>query len=275
MLLTSDSHLSGILPSEYNSLVIDPITQDALPFNPALGTTVRLADGVHDFHIPVLREDVSAAWVAEGEEIAPSDPTLDELVVSPSKVAALTIVSREVAQDTSPQAQQIVGGSIARALTVKINEAFIGNLAAPAPKGLASLTAATEVDGTLANLDVFAEAIAAVEQQGRNVTAFLASPTDALALAKLKAGTEQNSALLTDPRIVQGRPVIVSNNLPAGTLYAIDASTVYAVLHNDVEVAFSSDAFFTSDRVAIRGVARVGFGFPTPANVARITVAGS
>lgn len=273
MLLTSDSRLSGILPSEYNNLVIDPITQDALPFNAAVATTVRLSEGVHDFHVPVLRDDASAAWVAEGEEIAPSDPTLDEVTIGTSKVAGLTIVSREVAQDSSPQAQQIVGASLARALTIKINEAFIKNLATPAPKGLGSLTTATKVTGSLANLDVFAEAIAAVEQQGRNVTAFLASPADALTLAKIKVGDKQNSALLADPRIIQGRPVIVSKDLAAGTLYAVDSTTIYTVLHQDVEIAFSSDAFFTSDRVAIRGVARVGYGFPAPENVTRITLA--
>jgi hypothetical protein len=42
--------------------------------------------------------------VAEGAEITPSDPKLPELTVTPAKVAGLTIISRELADDSSPAA---------------------------------------------------------------------------------------------------------------------------------------------------------------------------
>lgn len=271
---THDSKLSGILPSEFSELVVAPLEQESIPFNTAVGTSVRLVDGVHDFRVPVLQQDVSAAWVAEGEEIAPSDPTFDEIIVTPSKVAALTIISRETAQDTSPQAQQVVGSSISRALIAKVNEAFVGTVTdAEAPAGLDKLDGVNEIAvAAIDNLDSFAEAIAEAETNGGNVSAFITDPSTALALATLKASTDANSSLLTDPRVVLGRPVIVSKYATAGTVWAVDASTVFAVLHNDVEIAFSTDAFFTSDRVAIRGVIRVGFGFTSPASISKITV---
>lgn len=274
MLMTTDSNISGILPSKFNSLMIDPILEESIPFSPAVSTSVHLGEGVHDFRAPILREDVAADWVAEGQEIAPSDPEFDEIRVVPSKVAALTIISSETARDTSPQAQQIVGSSIARALTAKINQAFLSAVASPAPSGLAQLTDVTEIaaGAKLANLDPFAQAVAALEALNRKATAFLVSPAEALALATIKVGKDQATPLLTDPRAVLGRPVIVSASAPAGTMYAIDSSTTFAVLGHDVEIAFSQDAFFTSDRVAVRGTARVGFGFADPASVARITL---
>lgn len=276
-LYTHDSKLSGILPPEFSDLVVVPLEQESIPFNTAVGTSVRLSDGVHDFRVPVLQQDVSAAWVAEGEEIAPSDPTFDEIVVTPSKVAALTIISRETAQDSSPQAQQVVGSSISRSLTAKVNEAFVGTPAdSEAPTGLAGLTGTNEIEVPgINNLDPFAEAIAEAETNGGTVSAFITDPSTALAIATLKASSDANSSLLADPRVVLGRPVIVSKYAAAGTAWAVDASSIFAVLHNDVEIAFSTDAFFTSDRVAVRGVIRVGFGFTNTDVISKITIGGS
>jgi HK97 family phage major capsid protein len=67
--------------------------------------------------------------VAEGAEITPSDPTLQELVVTPPKVAGLTIVSREMADDSDPAAAQVVGDGLARDIARRIDQAAFAGLA--------------------------------------------------------------------------------------------------------------------------------------------------
>lgn len=267
---TSTAGNGGILPPEYTGLITDPVTKLSLAFDPDVATVVTT--GAHDFHVPIIRDDAGAAWVAEGAEITPDDPTLSELVVTPSKVAGLTIVSRELANDSSPEAMQIVGEGLARSIVSQVDKAFLGNLASPAPKGLASLTGITIVDtgGTLTSLDLFLEAIASAEGENANISAWITTPDMALAIAQLKEATGSNKGLLDDPRILFGRPVKISNDTPQGVIWGVDKTKIITVLREDTEVAVSGDSHFTSDRVAIRATMRVGFGFPTPATIVKM-----
>lgn len=269
-LYTSTTGTSGILPPEYGNLIVEPVIADALAFDPDVATVVRTAST--EFNIPVLREDAGAAWVAEGAEITPDDPTLDEIVVTPKKVAGLTIVSRELAQDSSPSAQQIVGQGLARSIVSQVDKAFLGDLAAPAPKGLESLAGATIIDtgGSITSLDLFADAISAAEANGSTLSAFITGPTDALTIAKLKEGTGSNKNLLEDPRSIFGRPIKVNANVPAGTIWAVDKTRIITVLRDGTTLAVSGEAYFSSDRVGIRATMRIGFGFPSESAVVKM-----
>lgn len=136
------------------------------------------------YRIPIVSADPTASWVAEGAEITPSDPTLQELTVTPPKVAGLTIISRELADDSNPSAAQVVGDGIARDIARRIDQAAFAGLASPAPAGLTTLSGVqTYVNGTaFANLDWAAQAISKAETVGATVTAFVTSPATALAL---------------------------------------------------------------------------------------------
>ncbi|WP_043441846.1 phage major capsid protein [Arthrobacter sp. L77] len=263
---------TGILPQEYSDLVIKAIAAEALAFNPALATLVTTNRAT--FNIPVVDEDAAASWVAEGSEITPDDPTLSELPVTPAKAAGLTIISRELAMDSSPDAQQIVADGLARSIVRQINAAWLGNLAGPAPKGLASLNASQVITaaGGLQNLDPFAVAVAQAESAGGTITGWVLSPAEALTVATLKTGSGSNQTLTQTPREILGRPVFVNSNVPQGTAWGVDAATAITVLREDLELAISADAYFTSDRIAIRSTARIGFGFPKPLVINRITV---
>lgn len=276
--LTSSTGTGGILPPEFGALITGPLTKEAIAFNPALATVV--STGSHTFNVPILKEDAGAAWVTEGSEISPDDPVLTELVITPTKVAGLTIISREMANDSSPAAQSFVGDGLARSIVAQVDTAFLGDLAAPAPKGLGSIPSAnadaflnySEVDtgAAIANLDPFAEAIAVCEEAGGNITAWLMHPDDALALAQLKDATGSNKPLLADPRVIMGRPVVVSAKATAGVRWGIDSQAVVTVLREDTELAVSDAPFFSSDRTALRATCRIGFGFPTPNRIVKL-----
>jgi HK97 family phage major capsid protein len=266
-----ESAASGILPPEYAELITKPVEEKAIPFQSSIATVV--GTGSKELQIPLLLEDAGAEWVAEGSEITPDDPSIGELTITPKKVAGLTIISSELANDSNPKAQELVGAGLARSIIGKVNAAFLGNLASPAPKGLDSLAGVTELTGNLANLDIFAEAVSAAEEAGVDITGWIMHPTQALALAKLKDITGSNKALLADSRTILGRPVTVSAKNVAGTIYGLPAPRIITVLREDVELAVSGDAYFTSDRVAIRATMRLGFGFPDEAAITRITLA--
>jgi len=106
----------------------------------------------------------------------------------------------------------------------------------------------------------------------------LASPADALALAHLRQGSGSDVPLLgadaTAPtrRSLLGDPLIVARDLAPGTIYGVDSSRLLTIVREDVDVTSDASVFSTSDRVAVRAVARIGFGFPHPASVVRLTL---
>lgn len=270
--LTSTAGASSILPPAFSSLITAPLEAQSIAFNPALASPVTT--GSHEFHIPILKANAEAMWVEEGGEITPDEPTMGELTVVPSKTAGLVPVSREMANDSAPSAQEMIGNSLAADIVRNVDTAFLGNLASPAPKGLASLpeadadawlnVATVDTGAAITNHDPFAAAVAASEDAGGSITGWLMHPTDALALSNLKDGTGSNKPLLENPRVILGRPVIVSNKATPGVRWGLDAAAITTVLREDVEIAVSDGVYFTSDRLAVRATLRVGFGFHTP-----------
>src|SRR4051794_21129370 len=123
---TTTAGVSGILPDEIGPLVIQPTISSSLLAQVA--TTVLT--GSTTYRIPVVTSDPSANFVAEGAEISPSNLAMQELLVSPQKVAGLTVVSRELANDSDPAAATIVGDGLARDIARRIDEAAFSGLAA-------------------------------------------------------------------------------------------------------------------------------------------------
>jgi HK97 family phage major capsid protein len=237
--------------------------------------------GSTSYRIPVLTTDSTAGWFTEGAEITPSDSVTAELDVVPPKVAGLTIISNELAADSSPGGVQIIGDGLARDIARKIDAAFFSIVASPAPAGLAAvaLTTGTAVEsaGSFTTLDAFAAAISAAEARGATITAFVTSPTEALALTKLKDQTGSNRPLLgVDPtlptkRTIYGVPLFVNPDIAAKTAWAIPSDRTYVVVREGTRVDIDRSAYFSSDRTGVRGVMRVGFGFPDPLSIIKIT----
>ena len=277
MLLTSTNDVGGLLPDEHAPLVVQP-TLNASVF---ARIATRAVTGAHTYRIPLVTEDPTAQWVAEGDEIDPSDPTLRELEVTPPKVAGLTIISRELADDSSPEASEVVGGGLARDIARRIDQAAFAGLPAPAPVGLATLAGVTpHVDAAaFDDLDFAAHAISLAESVGARITAFVTNPATALDLATIKVATGSNQPVLgsdaTSPtaRQILGVPLHVSEFVAADTLWAIDGSRAWLVVRDDATVESDRSVFFTSDRVAVKATMRAGFGFVHPASVVRVTLA--
>lgn len=265
----------AVLPPEYGEIVTKPV--EALSVAYLTGTKILTKS--HDYRIPILAADVTGGAVAEGAEIAPSDADLDELVVTPAKFAGLTIISRELADDSNPSATDQIGRSIARMIANHVDNALFNALASPNPSGFASLAGISTVAApvTYANLDPFEEAISKSEAAGGRITSWVTGAATALEIAKLKDATGSNKALLNPDltadgrRTILGRPIIVSPYVPADTVYGISKDDFLVVTREDTRLDVDRSAYFSSDRVAVRGTMRVAFGMPVAAAHVRIT----
>ncbi len=279
-IVRADAH--GILPDEIGNLITRPV----LRMSVAMQVATVVTTGTATYRVPIVAADPSAAWTAEGAVIATSATDFDEVIVTPSKVAGLSVISSELANDSSPSAHQIVGEGLARDIARKVDAAFFGNTTTNGPAGLLSLAGVQVVDtgATIANTDPFAEALSKAETQGAEVSAFVTHPDTLLTLAKVKKMTGSNEPLLgfdatgaaadptnaRNPRTVLGVPIIPSPAVTAGTVWAIPRDRVLVVVREDTTLEVDRSAYFSSDSVGVRAIMRVGFAYPHEAAVVRL-----
>lgn len=274
-LMNTSAGVGGMLPSEYGDLVAKPVGDMSV----AIQTGTEVSCGTAEYHVPVVDSDAATGAVAEGAEITPSDATFSELIVTPAKFAGLSIISREFGSDTSPAAAETLGRSLARSIANSVDNAYLNSLGGVNPPGLADLVgiSAVSAPAAFANLDPFEEALNAVETAGGNVTAWITGPSRSLEIAQLKEASGSNRGLLTPDataegrRLILGRPVFVSPHCPADVTYGVSKTDAQIVVREGTAIEVDKSAFFTSDRWAVKGIMRVGFAFPVPAAMAKIT----
>lgn len=274
MLTALSGGTHGILPDDLGPLIVQPVRRKSVALRVAsVVTTIS-----HEYRVPVLEGDGGAAWVAEGAEIPLTDAEMDEIVVVPSKVAGLRAISRELAEDSAPSAQSIVGEAVAQSIANAVDASFFGSTVANGPSGLLSVTGVQTVDtgGTIANTDPFAEALSLSENEGAAVTAFVANPATVLQLAKVKKQTGSNEPLLgydaSQPtqRQVLGVPLIPCPAVAVGDVWAIPQAKVLVVLRDDVRLDVDRSRYFETDRIGIKATMRVGVAFPHAAAIVRL-----
>lgn len=277
MTMTTTGAAKAFTPDQILALVVQPVQ--------ALSVATQAANPIFapagpEFRVPMVTKDPTAEWTGEGEEITSSDATLEEFVGRFGKLAGLTIISRELADDSSPAASEIVGQGLSRDLARKLDAAFFGTKGSSTvqPPGLEDLEGVTEVDGGAAwtDTDPFVEAIYKAAGVGATLSAFVANPDDALVLATLKESTTSKRPLLgSDPsqpaqRQVSGVALLTSPAVELGTVWGVPKDRVLVVVRDDVKLDIDRSAYFSSDRVGIRATFRVAFAYPHPAAVVRI-----
>ncbi|MDK9655204.1 phage major capsid protein [Propionibacterium freudenreichii] len=280
--MTTPNTPQAWLPETIGELIVQPVQAASVAIT-ALGSV--FADAQTDqYRVPVVKTDPAAAWVPEGTEIPVSEQGLGEDADRFHKLAGLTIVSSELANDSNPDAAEQVGLGLARDIARKLDGAFFGSRGASEnqPRGLGDITGVNAIaTSTTAwqSLDPFTSATYAAENVGAQLAAFVANPDDALALAQLKDQTGSNRPLLgTDPttatkRLIDGVPLLTSPAVAAGTVWGLPGlGQVLIAIRSDTSLVRDESVFFTSDRVAIRATMRVTTLFPHPAAIQRISL---
>ncbi len=290
------------MPGTTTSLAafLDPATVDALFMQPLLASAVATNEAAstvcvidtESLQIPRVTDDPDVVWLDELEPAPLVDMGADSITAVPKRVAAVSLLSRELVEDSSESAQEEVGAALVRAYGHALDAAYATDGTANGgkqPDGLASFTAgagATNVQrlaiGTSpTNLDPFEDALAALTGTGATPTAFLMNPADITAYGKLKAATGSNVPLLgADPsqprrKQISGVPIIPLTSLPAGTHYLVDGGRIRTVIRRDARIETSTHAYFREDGVAVKVSARATFAFPHPQSIVRLVRAAS
>lgn len=286
-LSTTTANVSGLLPEDYGRLIVRPLQRASV----ALEVTTAVRTDSHEWRAPVVTEDATANWYSENDDMSGDDPVFAEVTATPRKIGSVIKISSELSEDSSPEAGEQVGLSIARGIARKLDLTFFGDLTTgapgdPTPKGLETLSEATlTLIDTMASdwvvLDPFADAIADVEHEGGTIDHFVANPNDFKKLLKLKRETGSNEPLLgADPtrptrRMIYGVPLLSSPGVTEGTIWGIDSDFTYTIVRSDISLERSTDRYFENDQVAVKARMRGDFVFTHPKTLAKIKLTPS
>ena len=254
-----------------------------------MSTVVTTKD--NGFTLPVVATDATASWTVEGTPIVESAPDLKSLRVRTGKLAGLVPLTGEAVRSQRIDLLQVASRSLVRDMSAKLDAAFFGDVADPAPDGLGSLGEVATIEAASGdNLDGLVDAVATLQDLGHDATDVAMSPTTLAQLAKVRKGTGSNESLLGSDatlgglldadgqdgtnagRTLLGMQVRVSRFVPAGQVIVLDRGRVFTALTGEPLLDSSEHAAYERDTVLIRALQSVGFGFPDPSAVIKVAL---
>ncbi|GAB7068862.1 phage major capsid protein [Mycobacterium hodleri] len=268
MTMLHSNTADAFTPEDYGKAVDLAVKANSVA---ARSATVVGTDKVK-INFPIWTADPAVGWYNENDTIAETDGATDEVEVTPTKTAGLTPISNELADDSTPEALDLIAAGLSNQITRAIDGAYLANTTAKGPNGLLSIAyTGVETGTSLANLDPFVAARFAAKTHGSDLTSWIVSPAQAEALSKLKVASGSNQSLIQfveDGITVAGLPVLVSDQVDANTkFWGIPSSHVVLVIRKGTRVERFPNV--QKDGQWVRAVSRLGIGFLNPAGVVR------
>lgn len=244
-----------------------------------LGATT-LSGLTGDVVIPRETDSPNVGWVAENVALPTGDATFDSLTLTPHHVGAISEMSRQMIQQSSPDIEQLLRNMLARDIALEIDRAAIaGSGTGAEPRGLIN---DPDVDSVPFDTDLFtttADMIAAADLA--NVSdnrGFLA--TNGIKATAMKLRTADGLPIPFSATF-HDEPVQFTNqapsNLGAGTnehalAYGDWADFLIGVWSQlDVLVNPYAETAYSKGNVLIRAMATVDFGVRRPASFVTAT----
>lgn len=246
--------------------------------------------------VPRLTADTGANWTAEAATITQSSLSADQVTATPRKLAGIERLSNEVINDSEPAILDVVGQSLVRSISLKLDLGILeGSGTPPEIRGLKNTsgiqTVSMGANGlTPTNLDPFADAIGALEAANANATAIIMQPRTWKTLIKVKEVSGSAKPIMQDSagsgaqgvaRSIYGVPVYLSSQLSitetqgtstdASSAYVVQGDQCVVVMRQDVRVERDSSRLFNSDESEVRAILRADFAVANPSAVVRIT----
>lgn len=219
-----------------------------------------MSEGI--LNIPVVTADGSATVVAEGAQIPKSDLSFGNAGFNSYKVAELVAVTSEMFEDSAADVRRAVANALIRNTALTVDNLLYNGTGSGQPLGILNVAGITSTSLSAAvTLDNLADEMTQIEAYGGTVTSILTDPATFSVIRKLKSsGSGQyfsSPFVATDgPNQVWGARLAAAQKLPSGTVILMDNSQVYAGLRRQVQLMFSGEFYFDTDKLGARITSR-------------------
>lgn len=253
---------AALTPAEWAAYVLEHLSAQSVVIASG-ATVVRTTNRV--VHVPRVTGDGGTGWYAELAPIGPGDPVGDELVLEPQKCAALSTLSNEAVNDSSPSALDAIGTSMVRAIGLEVDRAYFAGTGAANNQPTGILTIAG-LPGHVGAVDYAGVVTAAgvVRAAGGQPNALFLNPADLTTLQLAQDGLNR-PLIQPDPsqgmsETIAGLRVWATPAVPAASALVAESSQIVCCLRQDATVAVSDQADFGSDATLVRVIARTDVG---------------
>lgn len=189
-------------------------------------------------------------WVGESKAIPATKADYSDVELTPLKVGALAVLSKELVQDSSPSAEMLVRDALAEASAQRVDTTFLGSAAAVSgvsPAGLLNGLTALVPSGTDAAavradmLSLYSGFLTAKNASGL-VQIMTPSMAKALALLVNALGQPEFVGLNANGGTLLGDPVYTGDNVTPGDWILLKPSDIWKIGDGGVEVSMSDQA---------------------------------
>lgn len=203
-------------------------------------------------NINIAGQDGAATgyWVGQSKSIPVSKVDFMDVNLTPLKVAALAVVSKELLRDSSPSAEKLVRDALVEASAQRVDQTFLGASAASAgvsPAGIlngvtAGTSAGSDIEGLIADVKaLYAGFIAANNADGLQFVT-TQSLAKSIGLIQNVMGNFAFPGLSASGGSLLGDPLIAGGNVGVGDLILLKPSDIYKIGDRGVEVSLSTEA---------------------------------
>lgn len=189
-------------------------------------------------------------WVGESKAISVSKPDFSTVELTPLKVAAMAVCSKELLRDSSPAAEMLIRDSIVEASAQRVDTTFLSTTAASSgvsPAGLLNGLSALAPSGT------DAAAIRADYQwlvqpfiSAKNASGLVhvMTPSMAMAISMLvnALGQTEFPDIMENGGTLFKRPVYTGDNVTPGDWLVLKPSDIWKIGDGGVQVSMSDQA---------------------------------
>jgi len=196
----------------------------------------------------------SGFWVGEKQAITMSAQDFSDVQLTAKKVAALTVVSKELLWYSSPSAERLLRDALVESSRQRIDTTFLGTAGANAstPAGIlngatAQSSEGTDADGVRGDIaKLYAFFLAAKNATGLQ---FVMTPSVAktISLMRNALGQREFPELGASGGTLEGDTVVTGDNVNATHLILLKPSDIWRIGDMGVQVSLSQDATIEMD----------------------------
>ena len=198
-----DSHGGYLVPEEYDSRLIDVLTDECIMRK--LGTRITTS-GEHKINIAGTKP--AAAWIEEGGQLSFGDATFDQIIMDAHKLHIAIKVTEELLYDNAFNLENYIITQFGKGLANAEEDAFINGDGVGKPLGLLATEGGAEIGVTTAaadniTYDELVDLVYSLKRPYRKSAAFLTNDQTIGYLRKLK---DQNGHPLWHDSVEDGEP---------------------------------------------------------------------